>query len=288
MWETTQVAPTYFLANLKKGAIVMIKGLYTAHTGMVNEMKRLDVLTNNLANADTTGYKKEGTTSRTFADELAIKINDTSHYGLPQTIGEISLVTHLGEVYTNWETGSFEVTDNETDFALEGEGFFVVSFTDKNGNTSAKLTRDGNFVVDTDGYLRTKDGDYVLNATGALNMDPSEANYVRVNPLADFAVDEAGYIYQNREIVGTMGVVNVEDYDYIEKYGENMYNLVEGGVITASNASVRQGTLESSNVNVVDEMVNMIAIQRAYEAGQKVITSVDETLQTTVNLGKVQ
>ena len=111
----------------------MIKGLYTAHTGMVNEMKRLDVLTNNLANADTTAYKKEGTTSRTFADELAIKIKDTSNYGLHQTLGEISLVTHLGQVYTDYSTGSFEVTDNETDFALEGAGFFAVAFTDKGG-----------------------------------------------------------------------------------------------------------------------------------------------------------
>lgn len=266
----------------------MIKGLYTAHTGMVNEMKRLDVLTNNLANADTTAYKKEGTTSRTFADELAIKIKDTSNYGLHQKLGEISLVTHLGQVYTDYSTGSFKVTDNETDFALEGEGFFAVSFTDKNGNTSVKLTRDGNFIVDNQGYLRTKDGDYVLNATGALNMDASEENYVRLNSGAAFAVDQMGYIYQNEQLVGTLGVVNVENYDYLEKYGENLYNLVEGGAVTASDAKVQQGMLEGSNVNVVEEMVNMIAIQRAYDAGQKVIRSVDETLGTTVNLGKVQ
>ena len=266
----------------------MIKGLYTAHTGMVNEMKRLDVLTNNLANADTTAYKKEGTTSRTFADELAIKIKDTSHYGLPQRLGEISLVTHLGQVYTDYSTGNFEVTDNETDFALEGEGFFVVAFTDKSGNTSAKLTRDGNFIVDNEGYLRTKDGDYVLNATGALNMNTDPANYVRVNTLQPFTVDQLGYIYQNDQLVGTLGVVDVENYDYIQKYGENMYNLVEGGVITAADARVHQATLESSNVNVVDEMVNMIAIQRAYDAGQRVIRSIDETLGTTVNLGKIK
>lgn len=266
----------------------MIKGLYTAHTGMVNEMKRLDVLTNNLANADTTAYKKEGTTSRTFADELAIKIKDTSHYGLPQKLGEISMVTHLGQVYTDYSTGSFEVTDNETDFALEGEGFFAVAFTDRNGNTSVKLTRDGNFVVDNEGLLRTKDGDYVLNATGAMNMDANPANYVRVTNLTATAVDEMGYIYQNNQLVGSLGVVNVENYDYLEKYGENMYNLVEGGAVVASTAKVRQGMLETSNVNVVDEMVDMIAIQRAYEAGQKVITSVDETLAKTVNLGKVQ
>lgn len=266
----------------------MIKGLYTAHTGMVNEMNRLDILTNNLANADTTAYKKEGTTSRTFADELAIKIKDTSHYGLPQKLGEVSLVTHLGQVYTDWQSGSFKVTDNETDFALDGQGFFAVAFTNKDGETSVKYTRDGNFVVDTQGYLRTKDGDYVLNAEGARTGNANEANYVRLNPLQNFSVDEMGFIHQNEEIVGTLGVVDFEDYDYIEKYGENLYNLVEGGVITESTAKVRQGMLETSNVNVVDEMVNMIAIQRAYEAGQKVITSIDETLATTVKLGKVQ
>lgn len=266
----------------------MIKGLYTAHTGMVNEMNRLDVLSNNLANADTNAYKKEGTTSRTFADELAIKIKDTSHYGLPQKLGEVSLVTHLGQVYTDYSSGSFKVTDNETDFALDGDGFFAVAFTDKNGNTSVKYTRDGDFVVDNQGYLRTKDGDYVLNAEGARNTDPDEANFIQMNPTTKFVVDELGYIYQNDELVGTIGVVDFENYDYIEKYGENMYNLVEGGVITESQARVRQGMLETSNVNVVDEMVNMIAIQRAYEAGQKVITSIDETLSTTVNLGKVQ
>ena len=266
----------------------MIKGLYTAHTGMVNEMNRLDILTNNLANADTTAYKKEGTTSRTFADELAIKIKDTSHYGLPQRLGEISLVTHLGQVYTDYSSGSIEVTDNETDFAIDGDGFFAVAFTDKQGNTSVKYTRDGDFTVSTDGFLMTKDGDRVLNATGALNQDPNAANFIQIDPRVPFTVDEMGYIYQNEQLVGTLGVVNFENYDYIEKYGENLYNLVEGGVITASDASVRQGMLETSNVNVVDEMVNMIAIQRAYEAGQKVIRSVDETLATTVKLGAVK
>ena len=88
----------------------MIKGLYTAYTGMVNEQKRLDVLTNNLANADTNGYKKEGTTSQTFADELAIKIKDTSSYGLNKKLGVISMGVHLGETYTNYDQGSIKVT----------------------------------------------------------------------------------------------------------------------------------------------------------------------------------
>lgn len=266
----------------------MVKGLYTAHTGMVNEMKRLDILTNNLANSDTIAYKKEGTTSRTFADELAIKIKDTSEYGLAKDLGEMSLVTHLGQVYTDYSSGSFKVTDVDTDLALEGKGFFAVAFTDKQGNVSVKYTRDGNFIVNTEGYLVTKDGNHVLNATGALNQDPSEANFIQVSTLQDIVVDEMGYIYQGDQIVGTIGVAEIDNYDYIEKYGENLYNFLEGGTIMASEAKVRQGMLETSNVNVVNEMVNMITIQRAYEAGQKVITSIDSTLGIAVNLGKVK
>ena len=267
----------------------MVKGLYTAHTGMVNEMKRLDIMTNNLANANTTAYKKEGTTSRTFADEMAVRIRDSGDYGIAKDIGGITYGVHLGQVYTDYSSGSFEVTDVETDLAIDGNGFFAVSFTDKAGNTSVKYTRDGSFTVNTEGYLVTKDGDNVLNATGALNGDPSEANYVQVDPNATLVIDKLGYIYQNDVLVGTIGLVDVDNYDYLEKYGENMYNLLEGGNVTASTANIEQGVLETSNVNVVNEMVNMITIQRAYEAGQKVITSIDGTLEIAANqLGKVQ
>lgn len=266
----------------------MVKGLYTAHTGMVNEMKRLDILANNLANADTTAYKKEGTTSRTFADEMSLRIKDSSNMGIPKKLGDITYGVHLGQVYTDYSTGNFKVTDNTTDFAIEGNGFFAVAFTDKQGNTSVKYTRDGAFTVNKEGYLVTKDGDYVLNATGAMNGDPGQNNYIRLDPNAAITVNKLGYVMQNNQIVGTIGMVDVDNYDYLEKYGENLYNLLLGGNRIATDANIEQGTLETSNVNVVNEMVNMITIQRAYEAGQKVITSIDGTLDRAVNnVGKV-
>lgn len=266
----------------------MVKGLYTAYTGMINEMKRMDVLANNLANADTYGFKKEGTTSHSFKEEMAIRIKDTSNYGLPRHLGGITYGVKLGETYTNWDSGSFKVTDNPADLAIAGNGFFAVAFMDKNGNTSIKYTRDGAFTVDVDGYLVTKDGDHVLNATGALNSDSSQANWVRIDPNAVFEINQLGYITQNNMLVGTVGMVDIDNYDYIEKYGENLYNLVNGGNVIAANGQIEQGVLETSNVNVVDEMVNMITIQRAYEAGQKVITSIDSTLDKAVNeVGRV-
>lgn len=265
----------------------MVKGLYTAFTGMVNEQKRLDVLSNNLANADTNGYKKEGTTSQTFADELAIRIKDTSNYGISKKLGGMSMGVHIGETYTDYSQGNYKVTDNKTDFAINGNGFFAISYTDKAGNTSVKYTRDGAFIVNTQGYLVTKDGDFVLNQNGATNTDPNAR--IQVNPNIPIVVTADGGIYQNDILVGNIGLVDFEDYDYIAKFGENMYDIVDGATLVASEATIDQGCLETSNVNVVSEMVNMITISRAYQAGQKVINAADETLDKAVNqVGRVQ
>jgi len=265
----------------------MVKGLYTAFTGMVNEQKRLDVLSNNLANADTNGYKKEGATSQTFADELAIRIKDTSYFGMKKNLGVMSMGVHIGETYTDYSQGNYKVTDNQTDFAINGDGFFAISYTDKAGNTSVKYTRDGAFIVNTQGYLVTKDGDFVLNQNGAMTTDPNAR--IQVNPNLPIVVTPDGGIYQNDQLVGNIGLVNFEDYNYIAKFGENMYDIVDGATLIASEATIDQGCLEASNVNVVSEMVNMITISRAYEAGQKVINSVDNTLDKAVNqVGRVQ
>lgn len=259
----------------------MVKGLYTAYTGMINEQRRLDILSNNLANADTNGYKKEGTTSQTFADELAIKIKDTSDYGMAKKLGTMSMGVHIGETYTDYSQGNFEVTDNSTDFALKGNGFFAISYTDKAGNTSVKYTRDGAFTINTQGYLVTKDGDYVLNANDAVTGNANGC--IQVDTTMPIVVDEFGNIYQNDQLVGTIGVVDFEDYNYLAKYGENLSDLVDGGTLIESEAKVVQGTIEASNVNVVSEMVDMITISRAYQAGQKIINAVDETLDKAVN-----
>ena len=88
---------------------------------------------------------------------------------------------------------------------------------------------------------------------------------------------------QNNQVVARLGVVDVDNYDYISKYGENLYDVVNGGQLVASNARVEQGELEASNINVVSEMVDMITITRAYEAGQKIIQTMDSTLDKAVN-----
>ena len=256
---------------------------------MIEEQRRLDVLSNNLANSNTTGYKKEGTTNAAFDRQLALRIRDSGDLGFSRGLGDIQQGVKVGETYTDWSQGSFHITDEKSNLAIGGDGFFAIAFTDKQGNTSVKYTRDGEFTVDSQGYFRTANGDYLLDMNGATSGQISEANYVRVDPLQTYTVDELGNIWQNNTIVDTVGVVDVNDTDYLSKYGENLYDLVNGGTVTrGTNFQIEQGTLETSNVNVVDEMVSMITIQRAYEAGQKVIQAEDETLEmATSQVGKV-
>lgn len=265
----------------------MVKGLYTAYTGMLNQQNRMDVLTNNLANSATNGFKKEGSTSQSFDEQLAIKIKDTSAYSLPKTLGDVTLGVKIGECYTDYGQGAFRVTDNVYDMAIDGDGFFAISYTNKAGEASVKYTRDGAFTVNREGYLMTKDGDYVLNQAAAQAGNPGEAGYIRIDPNVELKVDENGNLYQNNALLGQVGVVDFADYNFLAKYGENLYDLVEGGQAQASNAQVVQGTLEMSNVNVVSEMVEMITISRAYETNQKIIQSIDDTLEKAVNnIGK--
>ncbi len=257
----------------------MVRGLYTAYTGMLNQQYRLDTITNNLANASTTGYKSEGVTSRSFDDVLGIKIKDGSENYVNRQIGQLNLGVKIGENYTDYDQGAFKNTENTYDLALEGNGFFSISFTNKSGVTSTLYTRDGEFSVDSQGALRTKEGDYVLGEGGEIYI-PTEA--VSIN------IDSQGNITADGEFVDKLLITDFEDYDYLKKYGENLYIALEEAVETETDALIHQGYLETSNVNVVEQMVDMINISRAYESNQKVIQAIDDTLDKAVNqVGRV-
>src|SRR5574344_1807769 len=157
----------------------MVRGLYTSYTGMLNQQNRLDTITNNLANASTTGYKREGATSRAFNEYLTIKANDQTTGYITQNTGKMSLGVKIGENYTDYSQGSFRNTGNTYDVALEGNGFCSISFTNKSGEQSPMYTRDGEFTIDSEGALRTKDGDYVLGEGGEIFI-PTNANEVAI------------------------------------------------------------------------------------------------------------
>jgi flagellar basal-body rod protein FlgG len=241
----------------------------------------MDVLTNNLANVNTNGFKKEGATSQSFNDMLAYKIKDASEGGrLARYLGNNNPGVKIGEGYTDFSQGPLKTTGNTYDMALTDRGFFAIEYTNKAGETSVKYTRDGNFTLNVNGELVTQDGDYVLDANG---------RRITVNPLtADTAINIYGEIIQNGTVVARIGAVDFENYDYLRHFGENMYEAVEGATEIPAVGQIYAGHLEASNISVVTEMVNMIAVQRAYDTNQKVITSIDGTLDIAVNqLGRL-
>lgn len=283
----------------------MLKGLYTAYTGMLNEQHRMDVLTNNLANATTNGFKKEGTTSEAFDTVLAYKIKDLSEPGnIPRPLATnravdeaelnnplnenylerrvrktgLNLGVKIGENYVDYSQGPIKETGNTLDLALSDRGFFAVEYTNKAGVTSTKYTRDGNFTMNRQGFLQTRDGDYVLDEDG---------RRIQMDTALPISISRNGTIIQDGTTVATIGITDFEDYNYLERFGENFFQPVEGAVEldrgeTGVDTQIHQGYLEMSNISVVTEMVNMITLQRQYESNQKVITTYDDTLEQAV------
>ena len=256
----------------------MVRGLYTAWTGLRNEEKRMDVVTNNMANADTTGFKKIDATSQSFARQLAVKIDDnTEGPNIKRGIGGVALGTKIGETFYDMSQGGFRETGDVYNVAIGGTGFFTIRMTDKEGNAHIRYTRDGDFTVTKEGFLQTKDGDSVLDENGNPIQIPN-ANFV------DVAIGQNGDIYADNNYVATIGLTDFESYDFLSSYGENMYEAVEGATQRPADATLTQGYLEMSNVQVADEMVNMIVAQRAYEMNSKAIQATDEMLQQANNL----
>ena len=139
-------------------------------------------------------------------------------------------------------------------------------------------SRDGAFQMNSEGYLVTKDGDYILGEGGRIQL-PTD--------LDSLTVDSQGNIFADGQYVDTFALVDFEDYNYIEKYGENLFRTVEGASEMECTAGVEQGYLEASNINVVSEMVDMIALAREYESGQKVIQTIDSMLSKMVSISEL-
>ena len=149
-----------------------------------------------------------------------------------------------------------------------------MSVTDKAGEVHTRYTRDGRFHLTKDGLLVDADGNAVQGQNGNITIDPSSKNV---------SISATGQITADGELVDTLNIVDFEDYDYLKKYGDTMYEPVDGATTKDAEGEILQGYTEQSNVNVVREMVDMITITRAYEASQKVIHSYDSMLDKSVN-----
>lgn len=231
----------------------MYKGVYSAAMGMLADITKLDTVSNNLANAETTGYKSDNLAFKTYLEKNLYSFNP-----MPQEkkvkitkVGSFEQALILDEVKTNLSQGTIEHTGNKLNFAIDGNGFFVV---EKNGEKI--YTRAGNFKIDNNGYLVTNDGYYVLDKND---------NKINVNKLGV------------NNLLTHLKVVNIENP---QKIG---YTYFKGNEIKKDNFRILQGYIEKSNVNVVKEMVKMIEATRHYETLSKAITVHDELLNKSIN-----
>ncbi len=255
----------------------MIRGLYTSAWSMIANSKKMDVITNNMANVNTAGFKKDTVVFESFPDLLTKRINDTKN---TSNIGSMSLSHDVGEVFTYFTQGQMNQTNNKMDLAISDDNgsetptpaFFTVGVRDsQSGELKEYYTKDGSFVLNSDNQLVTKDGHMVLGQNGPITLQPG-----------DFTVNEKGNIVQNGAIIDTLKITQFSDATKLRKYGDNLIENTDGET-TQFTGSVLQGFSEESNVNVINEMVDMITVMRAYEANQKVLQSHDSLLEKAVN-----
>jgi flagellar basal-body rod protein FlgG len=250
----------------------MVRGLYTSALGMIAEMNRMDVITNNIANTNTTGYKMDTPITRSFSEELMIRLHDGLRKAPVNTpIGNVTLGVFTDDIYTNFASGPLHQTLGNLDLALSGGGFFTVTTVDLAGAESTLYTRDGAFSQDPAGRLVTKDGGTVQGLNGAITL-----------PAGEILIQEQGQIYVNQVYVDTLLLVDFTDYHTLRKTGDNYYTTTPESVTSLFLGTVQQGYLEGSNVNAVREMVAMITVNRAYEINQRMITLHDATLGRAV------
>ncbi|MCL2873414.1 MAG: flagellar hook-basal body protein [Defluviitaleaceae bacterium] len=250
----------------------MLRGIYTSAVGMTTQMNRMDVLSNNIANANTNGFKRDTVVTRSFSDELMLRINDRTDFAGSRVIGNIRPGVFVDDIFVDFSTGPMEITHGTLDLAISGRGFFVVQDADRNGNTIERFTRDGSLTLNADGVLMTNSGQRILGELGEITLP---AGYVTVTDL--------GEIYVDGEFIDTLRIVNFEDKHTLRKHGHNLFNTTDQSVMIDFEGTIVQGALERSNVNSVREMVEMITVMRAYEANQRMITIQDGILSSAVN-----
>lgn len=274
----------------------MIRGLYTGASGMIAQQARIDNVANNLANVDKTGYKRDLTLFKAFPDMLIRRINDdglgivpAGSYDTMPIVGKLGTGVEVNEVFTEFEQGSLQHTENPLDLALEGRGFFTV-VTER----GERYTRDGGFTINKDGFVVTKNGNLVLGENGPIKV---QANNFMINERGEVLVNAAisldprdvvGMANNNWEdpvVIDKLKIVDFENIREIKKEGDSLYRETElsGPPLPPGDIKIIQGFLEKSNVNVVREMVDMIEVQRSYEANQKAILTHSDTLGRLIN-----
>ena len=279
----------------------MFKGFYTVATGMVSQQRKTEILTNNMANANTPGFKADQSTIRSFPDMLMSAVSSTSiptenGFALKKlsTVGAVNAGVYLQETVPDQTQGTIYSTGLTTDVALvngsmpkdatsgnAGQIFFRL----QNENGSESYTRNGNFTLDGQGNLVNPQGLYVLDSNGERLQFNND----------NIRIDSEGAIFDENNVqVGTLGVAFSANPDVLKKQDNGLYNTLDGVALPSANEqagvqySMQQQYLEGSNVDASKAMTELLTAYRAFEANQKVLQTYDKSMDKAVNeIGRV-
>lgn len=248
----------------------MFKGFYNLTSGMLSQGRRLDVVSNNMTNVATSGYKSERYTDSTFQEYIVSRVGNKDKSN-PVEIGGASYLLAPSELYTNYTQGGLEETGYSLDFAIEGDGFFAVQ-----GADGIAYSRSGSFSLDEEGYLCLPGEGRVLDTSG--------------NPILlgsdQIRVDQSGSIYsKGGQFIARLGVYAFADNNQLEK---NPRGLFTGNGAALADATVHWKMIERSNVDLVQQMVEMISSQRALQSAAQMSKMYDQLMtKASSDLGRV-
>lgn len=253
----------------------MQNAMYTSLFGALSNEHRLNSIANNLANVNTTGYKRD---VLAFKDTYAMYAHEqilepVTHLRAEPFFPEpIHLArTRIATSHTDFDQGSLKITGAPFDVAISGDGFFKVQTP-----TGDFLTRNGHFRLTPEGLLITEQGYPVLGDGGEITLPPG---------IKNFNITEDGRIFADNNLVGQLAMVSVDEPRNLEKMGQNLYRAKNGAEVVEEPATgfAVQGFLETANVDAVYEMVNMIEAQRQFEAYAKVMQTADAIDKEAIN-----
>ncbi len=238
----------------------------TAYIALSRQMalwKQMDIVSNNMANMNTAGYKQDGVLFTLYINETP----DAEGIGaMPQ------FFTQDFANYHNFMEGDFKYTGNTLDVAIKGDGFFCVETAD-----GEKYTRKGQFTLDQDGAIVTSEGDYVLSENNTpLFIAPGET---------EITISESGDVITENGVVGKLKVAKFADNQKLKKLSGVLFENVKDNAVTYGSGNVRiaQGMVENSNVNAIAEMTNLVKIQRSYDYVQQMIDEEHNRLSNTIS-----
>jgi flagellar basal-body rod protein FlgF len=272
----------------------LLRGFYTAASGMMAQQRRIEMLTNNIANANTPGYKSDQAALRAFPELLLSRLDKATvptktprSFPLQPTVGSINTGVYMQELIPNFRQGDIKETGQPTDIALingtlpvdaetgkEGTLFFVV----QNENGDIRYTRNGNFTLNPQGFLTTNDGWYVLDENGRRIELPS----------TDFTVNADGTIVANNNRIARINIAFAANPNTLVKEGNGLFRS-ENGVLPSAlgnpniTYTLKQGFLERANVDLNRAMTEMLSAYRAFEANQKIVQAYDKSMDKAVN-----